>query len=373
MLGTQFEKLLEDPISLNTLANPVSLIPCAHKVEKASAVSLFGKTKSNSWELETSEKKICSICRKQVLGYSVDHTLQQLSEILSLVDLSKIHQILRYPGKSAKFEHILGDWKPYYCRHHTKVCKQLTFDSQTKNAGIKSCSFFGYTDGNIVIEIHVEESMYKAFQSYFSHHKITPNDTDKVFLAFTSKRKEEFAVLYKLVSEHNEFPKSHETLIQKIVTEATSVPKQIPYPWQSSILKYVEGNWDSPWKGLEIQRQMLFEASNQTAIIRFFLYGYHDGRVTIRLTLPSHSIDKWTEYLRSKSIINPLIDHRNGFIYSRGKEELRKFFQIISENNKIPELHFSKLKEIVEKGEIPTSKQIFGRNHYCPDLGGIGI
>lgn len=116
------------------------------------------------------------------------------------------------------------------------------------------------------------------------------------------KNKEEFLTLFKLFSEHNELPQSHKTLIEKIVSETTSTSKPVPYPGESTILRYVEGNWDKPFEGEQIQRQMSFDASNKTAIIRFFLYGYHDGKVSLKLTLPPSSIQKWRSYFAFRSI-----------------------------------------------------------------------
>ena len=95
---------------------------------------------------------------------------------------------------------------------------------------------------------------------------------------------------------------------------------------------------------------MEFKSSTKDSLIEeFSVLGYNDGDVCISIKFSSNSSEEVKQYLAQFDLIPGFFDLTHGY-KSRGKDQLKVFFNILAKNNEIPVSHFEMIRDIVAKG-----------------------
>ncbi len=233
-------KLLQDqltcPVTLEPLYDAVTLVPCAHKVNKIAAEKMYGILK-DEWKIQIQEDKLCPVCKIPVVGYMKDHTtisiVKQLTELNEkelnsmlqkmkcyLAEKSKpvekdVQMDLAYPGISAKFVHTDGDWKLY--DSGGSLCRCMQFSSLTTNSLITQFSLLGYTDGDVTIRVTFS-NLSNDLVEYLKKFNIVPNNSGPTH-AHMSIDHDQLKLIFNILADNNEIPESHFEKIRDIVAK----------------------------------------------------------------------------------------------------------------------------------------------------------
>ena len=204
---------LQCPVTLETLSEAVSLVPCAHKVQQAVAERIFGVVDSG-WEVRVSD--LCPVCRVPVVGYMADHVVRNIvTDLLPLTE-DKLSASIPYPGKQAQFIYHKGDWNVLFEEEYGSLCRKIDFISSTKDSFLKSFCMLGYKNGSVAISMNFPpESTHMT--AYLKQFDITPNDSEELYGFYISEDEEQLKTLFNIIAENNEIPASHSALIREIV------------------------------------------------------------------------------------------------------------------------------------------------------------
>lgn len=217
-MANALDDCITGPITLEHFKVPVVLVPCAHKIEKIWAEKLYGNPKLGGWSIMPDKQKTCPTCRKQIIGYLVDHNLKNITENLSKVDLSKKSDSDKnsnqYPGKPSLFIYSPEVKNQFLIRHPTQVSNAISFRSINEDSAIENFTLYTLPNSTVSIEFHIRESLFKEFCDYINnldiHFKIEKN-----ILLSTSQ--EELYALFTILEKNNHIPKSHIESLQNLV------------------------------------------------------------------------------------------------------------------------------------------------------------
>lgn len=154
--------------------------------------------------------------------------------------------------------------------------------------------------------------------------------------------------------------------MDEIVKEACEPP---PYPGEKTKFTLSKGwsHWDKPDGDDPIQRRMMFVPTNpESPIKRFWVLGLFNGEISLRIDPTWLSDRKWQKYLKYHGIdLDTFIES----LSITDAEEQKQFFTLLVQNNSFEVKDLVKIKQIIEKGSIPTTEELFGCSP-C-NLGGI--
>ncbi len=227
---------LSCPVLLEPLSEAVSLVPCAHKIQKAAAEKIFGS--SNGGWLVQSEKP-CPICRVTVLGYMEDHSTRNIVKQLFELPQNEINGMLAlmkenlseksmsvekdvlidipYPGKPARFIHCSGNWDLFDVG--AELCRSINFKSSTEGSLLKEFSIFGYRDGNVCIRLIFSKNSDEV-KDYLKQFELIP-DWLELEHGYISENKGQLKFFFNIIANNNEIPISHFEMIRDIVAKGT--------------------------------------------------------------------------------------------------------------------------------------------------------
>lgn len=125
------------------------------------------------------------------------------------------------------------------------------------------------------------------------------------------------------------------------------------YPIPSTTFKLAGGIWEPHFTGERHCRMMRFESTiEDSAINRFYVHGYRDGKVSITIWLGGS--ERANELFKDFLKANQVPAYPNCYvILAETPEHLQKVWEILSGNNKIPDPYFDKITSLVTTGCPP--------------------
>jgi hypothetical protein len=230
------------PIDLEPLYQAVTLTPCCHKINQIGAEYLFGKADKESGYVPEEGK--CPLCKKIVIGYYVDHSFRNLVKTIfscsnpkdELSELPNNPILIKhiedeetpYFNKRGKFIHSEGNWKLF--KSGGRLCKQLIFQSITKDSFITEFEFLGYKDKSITIKILINENYYsKELINYLYNcdllTAIPMSDLEYLSYAHIKilrfKNHEQKKKIFNILIQNNEIPVEYLELLKKLVEKGS--------------------------------------------------------------------------------------------------------------------------------------------------------
>lgn len=204
--------LLSCPKDQKPLLYAVNLFPCCHKVNEAALQSLENK---------------CFVCKTPIVSSAKDHSLRELAtqffafaevEIKNLAPQlqEKEYQDQPFPGKSAVFAHLAGDWEPKDTG--SPLCRELQFRSIVPDSLLENFTLYGYTDGTIRISIWFQK--YHGFDEFLKTYQIDDNG----FGFLVEDNLEKIRVLFRIIAMNNEIPSDKYPLLAQIIKEGKCEP-----------------------------------------------------------------------------------------------------------------------------------------------------
>lgn len=122
------------------------------------------------------------------------------------------------------------------------------------------------------------------------------------------------------------------------------------YPGIPAVFVRAEGDWSCSDSAGDICRRMVFGSTVEgSLIIRFSLFGYKDGRVSININWGKYN-DLFIKYLQEHQVLVSDMDCRLCSHWTQSPEELKAVFSILTQNNQIPAKYLKQIEPIVEKG-----------------------
>lgn len=122
----------------------------------------------------------------------------------------------------------------------------------------------------------------------------------------------------------------------------------IPYPEKrATFVLWGRGSWEPNDHGTPVCREITFENKTPNSSIgSFSLCGWRDGEVTIGISMGSDR-KNFIEYLCRQGFV---IDSSVFYFSTRNSAELKKLFNILTENNDIPREYLDIMRPIVDAG-----------------------
>lgn len=141
-------------------------------------------------------------------------------------------------------------------------------------------------------------------------------------------------------------------LAEKSISVEKDVIVETPYPGKPARFIHDSGDWSLfNCGGADSCRCMEFKSSTKDSLIKgFSVLGYKDGDICISIDFSSKKSSKdLKQYLKQFDLVPGFLDLEDGY-KSHGKDQLKIFFNILSNNNEIPVSHFEKIRDLVAKG-----------------------
>lgn len=135
-----------------------------------------------------------------------------------------------FPGLSATFKHLDGNWSPYHSgtpdHSENPVCRLMTFTSTIEHSTISGFSLRGYQNGEIDLLIKFDlTSCKKEPIFHFLHENQVPVTLlDRVKPNFIAKAEGALRGVFRILTENNEIPSPHREQIQAIITAGRCEP-----------------------------------------------------------------------------------------------------------------------------------------------------
>lgn len=219
-------KEMEDPITLTTFDNPVTL-NCGHNLSLGSAKDIFGIMQKT---LQVERPGGCPICRQRIVSYAPNCALRNLiaqiqegaATVLPLVAQQMAEQplpVLPFPGIEAKFVCSLG-WKARTNDLDISLIRKMVFNSVVCNSFLNRVIVYGDLNDNvsIVFECNKYRVMSDAFKDYFS--KLGLSNVDYLKLSCSVSRPHELNWALHFLMANNKFSDEPETaFLQRLLTE----------------------------------------------------------------------------------------------------------------------------------------------------------
>lgn len=134
-------------------------------------------------------------------------------------------------------------------------------------------------------------------------------------------------------------------LAEKSISVEKDVVVEMPYPGKPAKFVHENGDWRLYHTGGDLCRYMKFISITKDSLIKeFSILGYKDGDVIISI---SYTNESFKEYLKQFDIFSdiPIMMYM-----SKNKDELKILFNILADNNEIPDSHFKMIRDLVDKG-----------------------
>lgn len=149
--------------------------------------------------------------------------------------------------------------------------------------------------------------------------------------------------------QENEFALMKKNLTKKSMSVEKDVIEEMPYPGKPARFIHYSGDWRLCNSESELCLYMEFKSSTKDSLINeFSVLGYKDGGLRIGIEFSNNS-KGLKEYLKQFDLIPGFLDLTGSYI-SKGKDQLKNFFNILANNNEIPVSHFEMIRDLVAKG-----------------------
>lgn len=152
---------IEDMIDFNFYKNPVSLVPCMHKVEAAVAERLYGVLTDNQEE----KKKNCFYCQQPISAYYADHTLKNISQLV--VKLYKLWKSIRPNLKGEEPSESPKPVKERFAFQKLQTDDYLTLQNIEKEASVRILTLKQEMEGlTVLLHFDTEKQGLKILRDY---------------------------------------------------------------------------------------------------------------------------------------------------------------------------------------------------------------
>jgi hypothetical protein len=139
-------------------------------------------------------------------------------------------------------------------------------------------------------------------------------------------------------------------LAEKSISVEKDVLEKMTYPGKSARFIHDSGDWSLHHPRGDLCRYMNFKSSTKDSLINgFSVLGFNDGDVKICIEFSTKSSKDIQKYLKQFDLIPSLLDLKHSY-NSKGKDQLKVFFNILANNNEIPVSHFEMIRDLVAKG-----------------------
>lgn len=209
----QFLDSIKDPMTSMFLTQAVTLSPCCHKINEATAKKIFNVDPAKSVQ------KPCPMCKKNVESYHADHTMRGLVNLLlarkndGLEDGDELPKTCAkidsepcknpFPGKGGKFVCQIEDVKSGSSSFF------LQFVSQNKDSLIKKFMLSNVINLRPSIYIEFSAKNAKEIIDYLEYRgcEIDPYDRRARCRSYSADE-EDLPILLKILTEYNDIPNS---------------------------------------------------------------------------------------------------------------------------------------------------------------------
>lgn len=140
-------------------------------------------------------------------------------------------------------------------------------------------------------------------------------------------------------------------LTEKSLADQKKDEKTLPYPGKSARFLYDCGSWEKKiiGKNVKLCRDLDFKSCSKDSFIKeFSIYGYINGYVYIYVNVSEDHTEAAKIYFKQFDM-NPHELFNDRFV-AKTPAQLKLIFNVLAENNEIPEKYFGTIKAIVEKG-----------------------
>lgn len=131
-----------------------------------------------------------------------------------------------YPGKSATFFHLQGDWEKLHL-DRGRLCRFVDFVSSTKDSLIEKFSVLGYDDGSVKIYMLFSKNA-DGLEKYLKNFQLTPYPFELEY-GMTSEGYDQLKTFFNILANNNEIPDSHIRMITDLVAKGTHALSQDEY------------------------------------------------------------------------------------------------------------------------------------------------
>ncbi len=246
---SNIHKMLCCPGTTRLLENS-QVLSCegAHVVSLSTAITMFGNMVGGECQI----KAPCPICREQIISYRPIRLIQNL--VNELFGKPKENQALEavlaairekehmeiqdceYPFERVPFYHQYGNWTEKHSLLGPE--KKIGFISDPKFASqnpgkseIHDITFFRIekTNNTFNIKMHLkrteDNNNVACFKEYLSKLGFTTKiSIDFSTLVIISSNKDDLLLLFKVMLQHNDFPKEYDGILKQIVDEINALP-----------------------------------------------------------------------------------------------------------------------------------------------------
>ena len=131
-------------------------------------------------------------------------------------------------------------------------------------------------------------------------------------------------------------------LLEKSVTVAKDINMNQPYPGQSARFVHDGGDWGWYSSGGSLRRKMDFVSVTKDSLIKqFSILGYENGDLFLIVKF-AEALSTLDQYLNQFDL-----SQKWQVCWAKNKTQLTCLFNIIADNNEIPESHFDQIRNII--------------------------
>lgn len=258
----------------------------------------------------------------------------------------------RYPGQPSQFKHLNGDWSEV--PHNFNPMQILSFVATNPEGSIYQMGF--YKSKNSILKLWINiKSRDQAVIDFYIHkgfkNNLLKKNQENTLLAINDDY-EKAKEVFQIIKENNQFPEPYLEKIAQIINEEDQVKEQRKlqeaveqngYPAERTIFKHTVGDWTYDESPFSDQRRFLHFVGSPRSLLVFSLTEYKDGRISMAVAV-NLSNQRLVDYFENKGF------ERNRAIFrNKDNQQLKDMFQIIKENNQIPEPYLSQISQIVNE------------------------
>jgi hypothetical protein len=137
------------------------------------------------------------------------------------------------------------------------------------------------------------------------------------------------------------------SMVRTIIPEEKIV---LPFPGKGAKFVYASGNFEVFDSGAPLNRIIEFRSKTPGSLFtEFSVLGYRDGEINISVGFNKKINEKAVKnYLATYDIVPNAVELMTTY-HTSGRTQLRNMFNILTENNEIPESHFEQICNIIDK------------------------
>ena len=137
------------------------------------------------------------------------------------------------------------------------------------------------------------------------------------------------------------------SMVRTIIPEEKIV---LPFPGKGAKFVYVSGKFEVFDSGASLNRIIEFRSKTPGSLFtEFSVLGYRDGEINISVGFNKKINEKAVKnYLATYDIVPDAVELMTTY-HTAGRTQLRNMFNILTENNEIPESHFEQICNIIDK------------------------